>query len=80
MSVMMSEYEASNPGAAAQTMRSLRQDKHFCPMCGRVAKWYYRFYEGTSKRDKPFRCTLHEISPIPGPSYESDDYKVSQLY
>lgn len=80
MSVMMDEYNASSPSEATRTMHSLLKDKYICPMCGRVAKWYYRFYKVTSKKDKPFRCALHEISPIPGPAFEEDQYKVSQLY
>lgn len=81
MTVMMQEYEASDPSSATRRMKELMANPATrCPMCGRVPKWYYSYYERTSKRDKPYRCALHEITPVPGPTYEPDCDKVSQLY
>ena len=80
MSVMLDTYYTSNPSSAAQAMTNLRKQGTVCPMCGRVAKWVYTCYESTSQKDKPYRCAMHEISPIPGPSYYSDEEKVRQLY
>lgn len=80
MSVMMQGYANGNPGHAAQQMRRLRGRNIECPMCGRAPKWYYNYYQPTSKKDNPYRCALHEINPIPGPGSEPDHYKVDQLY
>jgi hypothetical protein len=80
MSVMMKGYNASTAAKAVREMRQLHSHERVCPMCKRVAKWYYNYYQPTSKLDTPFRCTLHEINPIPGPTSEPDQYKVDQLY
>lgn len=80
MTVRMRTYYPSNPTEAATEMRQLAATKRLCPMCGRTAKWYYNCYEQTSRRDTPFRCALHEMSPIPGPSSWTDEEKVSQMY
>lgn len=80
MTNSMREYVPSNPGAAANAMRNLRGMGMICPLCRRVGKWRYYYYEPTSQADSDIRCTMHEIVPIPGPSYEPDVEKVSQLY
>lgn len=79
MSVMMREYEASDPITQARTISRLVRDEMICPMCQRVGKWYYRFHDG-GNGDNNVRCTLHEITPIPGPRLAEDWEKVSQLY
>lgn len=80
MSVMMQGYANGDPSAAARQMRHFRRHNVVCPMCGRAPKWYYNYYDPTSRKDSPYRCALHEINPIPGPSYETDEHKVDQLY
>lgn len=79
MSVTMREYEPSDPTQQAQNISRLMSDKMVCPMCQRVGKWYYRFHDG-GRHDNSVRCTMHEITPIPGPRGYSDDEKVTQLY
>jgi hypothetical protein len=80
MSVMMEEYESSNPQDQARTIARLVRDEMFCPLCMRVGKWYYRFHESSSREDNSVRCSLHEITPIPGPSHYPDWEKATQLY
>lgn len=80
MSVQLQTYRPSNPSEATNQMAELRTSGFNCPMCGRVAKWYYNFHKATSKKDRPMRCPAHEMSPIPGPNWASDEEKVSQLY
>jgi hypothetical protein len=81
MSVTMKGYANGNPNHATRQMRRfMASPDTCCPMCGRAPKWYYSFYEPTSKKDSRYRCALHEINPIPGPEFEEDAYKVDQLY
>lgn len=80
MTVQLENYKPSNPSAAAQKMRELIKGGFNCPMCGRVAKWYYTCYNPTTEKDAPFRCVAHEMNPVPGPPHWSLEEKISQLY
>jgi len=80
VSVSVDHYKPSDPAAQLRAIQELLKDDITCPICGRVAKWNYAYHKRTSQRDRPWRCTLHAMSPIPGPSYLSDEDKVYQLY
>ncbi len=80
MSVTMYGYQNQTPNETAGVIEMLMQDGTVCPVCQRVAKWYYRFYEPTSPQDSPVRCTMHPMSPIPGPADMPDRRKVMQYY
>lgn len=80
MSVTMEGYVMSDPAHACQDMDERDKYNQFCPLCKRSAKWYYNFYVPKSEQDSEFRCTLHPISPIPGPRDYPDRRKVVQLY
>lgn len=81
MSVMMQGYANGDPNSGTRRMRKFMQSPGcLCPLCGRAPKWYYGYYEPTSKKDNAYRCSLHEMNPIPGPELEPDHYKVDQLY
>lgn len=80
MSVALNNYKPSDPAKQLRRIQELLNAEINCPVCGRVAKWDYYYHKVTSKKDRTWRCTLHAMSPIPGPAYEPDEEKVHQLY
>lgn len=80
VSVTMQYYKQSDPTTAHIKMNGCDYYDQYCPLCKRTAKWYYRFYKPKTELDSQYRCTLHPMSPIPGPGYAEDHEKAVQLY